>query len=419
MKRLNMASLKVGDIILSTRTHAVSKAIRIATNSDISHAMVYVDNGCIIDATAVGVQAHNIQRLFFEDECTIYVLRASQGLLDGELLAICNFVRAKVGTQYSTWEAISCGLGHSIRCSTKQFCSRLVAQAFASAGHNLVQEPDSCTPADIKNSPLLIEVQDVTMPVTAEEMASWEGLTDTPQQMRCAINVFLDSVRSTSKTIQTLNDVNQHLIEHPEDDARFTELLHESGYLSIWQGEVEKHPWRYDLKLMSTSPEPSIEEYCTGVLTSHVPGPHRFVVNRGGFMLLARQFGLKYFETMKDLYEGLANLHQTQVEVVMSWLEAKHGLAPVITSPCLRPHTPEWFAALEIWDPPKAEMTRQVVKCFGSVEVCSICGDNPARDYRLEEAQRPAGGVDTMRLCEDCLGIRRAVGEVFEPLPED
>jgi hypothetical protein len=47
MKRLNEASLKVGDIILTTTTATVSKAIRTATRSDISHAMIYVqDRSC-------------------------------------------------------------------------------------------------------------------------------------------------------------------------------------------------------------------------------------------------------------------------------------------------------------------------------------------------------------------------------------
>jgi hypothetical protein len=60
MKRLNDASLKLGDIVLTTTTAAVSKAIRAATRSDISHAMVYVEDRSVIDATAEGVQARNL-----------------------------------------------------------------------------------------------------------------------------------------------------------------------------------------------------------------------------------------------------------------------------------------------------------------------------------------------------------------------
>lgn len=56
MKMLNTKSLRKADIILTTTTHAVSKAIRLGTRSDISHAMLYVDEYSAIDATSEGVQ---------------------------------------------------------------------------------------------------------------------------------------------------------------------------------------------------------------------------------------------------------------------------------------------------------------------------------------------------------------------------
>ena len=82
MKKLDEASLKVSDIILTTTTAAVSKAIRLATRSDISHAMVYVQDHSVIDATGEGVQARNTQRLFFEDDCFVYALRLRAGLTE-------------------------------------------------------------------------------------------------------------------------------------------------------------------------------------------------------------------------------------------------------------------------------------------------------------------------------------------------
>jgi hypothetical protein len=44
-----------------------------------------------------------------------------------------------------------------------------------------------------------------------------------------------------------------------------------------------------------------------------------------------------------------------------------------------------------------------------------VCGDDPAQDYRLPKPYWAAGGVDTLRLCDDCLGIRHGMGEPFEP----
>ena len=82
MKRLREEAIRIGDIILTTTTTSVSKAIRLATGSDISHAVVYVQHRSVIDATGEGVQARNTQRLFFEDECSIHVLRPRRDLSD-------------------------------------------------------------------------------------------------------------------------------------------------------------------------------------------------------------------------------------------------------------------------------------------------------------------------------------------------
>lgn len=49
LKRLNEVVLIPGGIILTTTTAAISKTIRIATRSDISHAMVYVEDRSAIE----------------------------------------------------------------------------------------------------------------------------------------------------------------------------------------------------------------------------------------------------------------------------------------------------------------------------------------------------------------------------------
>lgn len=72
--------------------------------------------------------------------------------------------------------------------------------------------------------------------------------------------------------------------------------------------------------------------------------------------------------------------------------------------------------ALHRWDPVKAAQTKFVVDDAGHADVCSVCGDHPARDYRLEKRFRPAGGPDTLRLCDDCLEIRKDMGEPYEPV---
>lgn len=71
-----------------------------------------------------------------------------------------------------------------------------------------------------------------------------------------------------------------------------------------------------------------------------------------------------------------------------------------------RPHTPEWFVSLRGWNPKQAAMTEAAIRTTGSLDVCSVCADDPARDYDL--VSMPAAGPGTLRLCDDCFRIRSA-----------
>ena len=74
---------------------------------------------------------------------------------------------------------------------------------------------------------------------------------------------------------------------------------------------------------------------------------------------------------------------------------------------CLKPHSDEWFAAMERVNPAQAVMTRQIIELSGTTEGCSICGDEPAHDYEVLEGMFDRDTAATIRLCHDCLSIRQ------------
>ncbi|WP_246703412.1 YiiX/YebB-like N1pC/P60 family cysteine hydrolase [Rhizobium sp. P40RR-XXII] len=411
LKRINDAVLRPGDIILTTSAAKVSKGIRFATGSDISHAMVCVEGYSVIDATAEGVQARNTQRLFYKDAHPVHILRLRGGLSKPQLDDVLMFMRGHVGTQYSKTEAMRTKLKGTRPPTRKQFCSRLVAQAFSHAGIPLVSDANFCSPGDLKSSPFLVSVADSTVPVTAEEMAASEARPDGTQIMRDAINAILNGARKKNPNIQTFDDLDGHLIEHPEDDDYICRLVADSGYLVLWKIEQEKNPWIYDLDVMREGPADQISAYCQSVVADEAT-PNRYIINRAGYRLFAHQHDHLYFKLMASLYDHLATLHNQRVRVAKAWLH-ENGYALPPESPPLTPHTPEWFASLQQWDPPQAMMTRYVVEQEGSEAVCSVCGDEPAADYALEADERPLGGPGTLRLCDDCLDIRRDGGESY------
>jgi hypothetical protein len=80
------------------------------------------------------------------------------------------------------------------------------------------------------------------------------------------------------------------------------------------------------------------------------------------------------------------------------------------------PHSPAWFEAMSQVDATKAVHTASIVRTASSLDVCGICGDTPASDYELTAIKMPDNSPLTVRLCDDCVAIRRADGEDFRPM---
>jgi len=72
----------------------------------------------------------------------------------------------------------------------------------------------------------------------------------------------------------------------------------------------------------------------------------------------------------------------------------------------LTPHTHEWFAALDEFDPAQAAVTRHFLKVASRVDVC---GDKNAINYNAISKELTIHPASTMRLCVACRDLRAAV----------
>jgi len=79
------------------------------------------------------------------------------------------------------------------------------------------------------------------------------------------------------------------------------------------------------------------------------------------------------------------------------------------------PHSAEWFAALEQQNPMQAAQSQAMVTSAGHDAVCSVCGDDPVKDWQVDPQDVPSGLVASVRLCDDCYEIRSAAGERLVP----
>ncbi len=326
-KRLNDALLKPGDIILTTTSRAHSRVIRKVTKSDISHAMLYVQHCSVIHAFSAGVHSNNTQRILFEPHLAVHVLRLRDMLPDKMARDICEDVRSKVGTEYSTIEAMRAATGQGKSFSSRQFCSRLVAQAYEKFGYSLVENPNYCTPDDLLESAALIEIDNPTVEVSAEESDSWSNHPNTPQLMHETTNRLLFQARKLDPSIQNISDLDEFIVRHPEHDSAVNELYIDSGYLDVWKFEFNKNPWHYDLDAMEEI-DPrhcqSVKWYCQSTLDGEPRDQNRFNKNLAGYMHLNREHPRETFDSLIELYGTLADLHAQRFDVAEKWLQ-KHA----------------------------------------------------------------------------------------------
>lgn len=154
-----------------------------------------------------------------------------------------------------------------------------------------------------------------------------------------------------------------------------------------------------------------MQRYCEELLADEKLGQNRFALNHAGYVAMNTLHPRQYFALKVELYDHLTQLHARRIEAATAWLE-RRGLLEPAPHRLLRPHTPEWFASLRESNPMQAAMAEAAIKAVGSMDVCSVCADDPARDYSLVSVA--ATGPSTLRLCDDCFRIR-SVDEPMQP----
>lgn len=201
--------MKSGDIILTAQLAPVSKAVRLATGSKFSHAILYVGDGSYIHSDGQGVHSNNIQRLLIEKEGCAEVRR----LIDnGYVAKACMFARSEIGKAYSVKEAINTKNPLSKRKKiNRQFCSRLVAQAYEYSGIKIVDNADYCSPKDLQQSQFIEVVPGCLKKATDQEIEFANSPSPIQKQTEIT-NLILSSARNlTGKDIQSFEELDQFI----------------------------------------------------------------------------------------------------------------------------------------------------------------------------------------------------------------
>lgn len=247
----DIPTLQAGDILLSTTEQKPSKFIRKMTQSDYSHAMLYVHN-TIIHAEGDGVFTTNPQRRMFPaGASTVLRLRESAGV---NFAQICDFAVSRAGGLYSVPEALLAAMLQNTgtaALSPAQYCSRLVAQAYRHGGVALVPNPDYCSPGDLFRSPLLKEVPGATRQAIEGELRIF-ATPDTVKIHQQHTFAWLERVRDIAKqhgvVIASISSGFDFVAAHPEHDVEIADALRQSGYLEDFNLDRVPNPHRYDIE---------------------------------------------------------------------------------------------------------------------------------------------------------------------------
>ncbi len=321
MKRMyiiEITKLQAGDIFLTTQKHVVSKAIKTFTSSDFSHAMLHVGDGSYIHSDGDGVHAGNVQRLLFKHKEYVQVLRLREDIDRNLINAACAFARREVGKQYSVKDAINTKNPFSKRTVTnRQFCSRLVAQSFESVGLNLVENSSYCTPQELDDSELTVRVSGCVREAREAEIEF--AKTDNPLEKQARItNEIIAKVRSiTQQDIQTFEQLLNYLLENSEHDTAITNVIKESGYLFMWQHEINTNPWRYSVESFMSLPvsKEKLIEIAATELDSAVNTKQLYVFMYEQFMNIWRATKLEYALMNIMLYQKLVELTDQRISI--------------------------------------------------------------------------------------------------------
>ncbi len=170
-KRITNAQLAPGDIIVSTTDAVASQVIRQWTHSKISHVMLYLGHGQVVEAVAEGVVARSLTAALHE--ATLAMAFRKKGLSHKVVQNVLTYARAKAAEKraYDYGGAAGGGaranpaacrallgvsvglLAAELACRSasrggwqdpeKYYCSELVLEAFERAGVRLVDTSPS------------------------------------------------------------------------------------------------------------------------------------------------------------------------------------------------------------------------------------------------------------------------------------
>lgn len=248
----DLDKLTVGDIILTRQNTRISQLVRQVTGSQYSHAILYVGVASVIDSDGLGVQANNLQRKLIENPDDAVVLRLRDTTEIGILKEAEIYARRMIGMAYSTKEAKISHLTNELESKepNRQFCTRFVAKSYESAGVNIVNNPNYCTPEDLLQSNKLIKIDNCLRLANEKEIEFANSENPLEKQTEIHNAILVKARELTGNDVQTFEQINESIVKIPEIDIEMSEFVKASGYLVMMEMDEQVNPQHYSAEKM-------------------------------------------------------------------------------------------------------------------------------------------------------------------------
>lgn len=156
-RSIGLDALQAGDIIVSTTRQFVSRAIRVGTFSPVSHTMLYVGDGKVIEAIGSGVREVTLAAAI--DDAILAVAYRHPRLDAAKAAQVVAYARTRIGNPYNyagvafqgyritnpvpaaVIDVIGRRLGVEVGQAGAVYCSELVLESFQRAGVPLAPTP--------------------------------------------------------------------------------------------------------------------------------------------------------------------------------------------------------------------------------------------------------------------------------------
>jgi len=315
----DITKLQLGDIILTCNpTDEISNRVMKSTNSEFSHAMIYVGRSSCIGAENK-VQARNLARILFDDVKNTCVLRIKDTFQTPDTITMAvSYARYVVGNPYSLYDALRLEKGITdFYTENTQICTRLVAKAFALSGLKIVDNVEMCTPQQLLESKYVNIYREFLRCANDFDLKFAESYDVTEDMVKATEKLF-DSIKNIGNgKISSLSELTNYVINHKEVDKTVSELLEQSGYLDVINIEEERNKYNYDKNLFLDFYGENAYEAAIASLNDNLEGKSGYELEYNYLIYNFLNSGrdLHYLILMIDLYKRIIEQHERRIRV--------------------------------------------------------------------------------------------------------